>query len=137
MLKTVVNEERPCRAVVGAAASSAPCLSTGDRSFPSNHAAIAGAAAVALACARPRTAWFTVPMALLMALSGVFVGVRCPHDVAVLLLVGGSVAALVTVLLSRPTRSLARTVRDGLVSLAVWISGPGAGGPAREHSTGH
>ncbi|MGW3660554.1 phosphatase PAP2 family protein [Streptomyces sp. NPDC005151] len=135
MLKTVVDEERPRRAVVGAAASLAPCPSRGDWSFPSNHAAIAGAATVALACARPRTAWFTVPMALLMTLSRVFVGVHYPHDVAVGLLVGGSVAALVTVLLSRPTRSLARTVRDRRASLAVWISGPGAGGPARGHST--
>ncbi|MFE7242512.1 phosphatase PAP2 family protein [Streptomyces sp. NPDC057582] len=136
VLKTVVDEERPCRAVVGAAASLAPCPSTGDWSFPSNHAATAGAAAVALACARPRTAWFTVPMALLMALSRVFVGVHYPHDVAVGLLVGGSAAALVTVLLSRPTRSLARTVRDSRAPLAVWISGSGAGGPDRGHSTG-
>ncbi|WP_406420506.1 phosphatase PAP2 family protein [Streptomyces sp. NBC_00842] len=83
VLKTVMDEERPCRAVVGAAASLAPCPSTGVWSFPSNHAALAGIAAVALACARPRTAWFAVPMALLMALSRVFVGVHYPHDVAV------------------------------------------------------
>ncbi|MEV7233638.1 phosphatase PAP2 family protein [Streptomyces sp. NPDC051020] len=110
------------------------CPPTGDWSFPGNHAAIAGAAAVAPACARPRAAWFTVPMALLMALSRVCAGVRCPHDAAAGPLVGGSVAALVTVLLSRPTRSLARTVRDSRASLAVWISGPGAGGQARGHT---
>lgn len=39
VLKAAVDEERPCRAVVGAAASLVPCPSTGDWSFPSNHAA--------------------------------------------------------------------------------------------------
>jgi undecaprenyl-diphosphatase len=50
-LKSVVDEERPCRTVADAAAALVPCPPTGDWSFPSNHAAIAGAAAVALALA--------------------------------------------------------------------------------------
>ena len=106
----------------------------GDWSFPGNHTATAAAAAVALAVARPRTAWFTVPPALLMAFSRVFVGVRLPHDVAVGLLVGGSVAALVIVLLSRPARSLALTARNSRVPLAVRIPGPGADGRVRAES---
>lgn len=41
VLKSMVDEERPCRSVVGAAASLVPCPPTGDWSFPSNHSAIA------------------------------------------------------------------------------------------------
>ncbi|MFJ7492856.1 phosphatase PAP2 family protein [Streptomyces sp. NPDC097727] len=126
VLKSVVNEERPCRAVVEAAASLVPCPPSGDWSFPSNHSAIAGAAAVALAIARPRLAWLTVPLALLMAFSRVFVGVHYPHDVAVGLLLGAVVAAVAVAVLYRPARSLARTVRGSGASLAVWASGPGA-----------
>ncbi|MER6996490.1 phosphatase PAP2 family protein [Streptomyces sp. NPDC000410] len=52
-LKSLVDEERPCRAVASAVASLVPCPPTGDWSFPSNHATIAGAAAVALVLVRP------------------------------------------------------------------------------------
>ncbi|MFV5992794.1 hypothetical protein ACNPQM_10175 [Streptomyces sp. NPDC056231] len=76
-------------------------------------------------------------MTLLMALSRVFAGVHCPHEVAAELLTGGSVAPPVTVLLSRPTRSLARTVRDSRASLAVRHIRPGDGRPGPvPHSTG-
>ncbi|MFJ9680290.1 phosphatase PAP2 family protein [Streptomyces sp. NPDC101194] len=133
VFKSLVNEERPCRAVAGAAASLVPCPPVGDWSFPSNHSAIAGAAAVALAIARPRLAWLTVPLALLMAFSRVFVGVHYPHDVAVGLLVGAALAAVVVAVLRRPARSLARTVRSSGAPVAALVSGPGAGpaaGPA-------
>lgn len=40
VLKSVVDEERPCRAVAGAAASLVSCPPMGDWSFPSNHSAI-------------------------------------------------------------------------------------------------
>lgn len=128
VLKSLVHEDRPCRAVAGAAASLVPCPPMGDWSFPSNHSAIAGAAAVALALTRPRLAWFTVPMALLMAFSRVFVGVHYPHDVGVGLVTGAVVATVVTIALSRPARSLCRTVRSSEAPLAVWIAGPGGGG---------
>ncbi|MER5362560.1 phosphatase PAP2 family protein [Streptomyces sp. NPDC002785] len=126
VLKSVVDEERPCRTVVGAAASLVSCPPTGDWSFPSNHSAIAGAAAIALAIARPRLAWLTVPLALLMAFSRVFVGVHYPHDVAVGLLLGAVVAAVAVAVLYRPAQSLVRTVRGSRAPLAVWASGPGA-----------
>ncbi|MER5613051.1 MULTISPECIES: phosphatase PAP2 family protein [unclassified Streptomyces] len=126
VLKSLVNEERPCRAVAGAAASLVSCPPPGDWSFPSNHSAIAGAAAIALAIARPRLAWLTVPMALLMAFSRVFVGVHYPHDVAVGLLLGAAVSALVVAVLRRPVRSLAGTVRSSGAPVAAWASGPGA-----------
>ncbi|MFB6716709.1 phosphatase PAP2 family protein [Streptomyces sp. NPDC056237] len=127
VFKSLVNEERPCRAVAGAAASLVPCPPAGDWSFPSNHSAIAGAAAVALAIARPRLAWLTVPLALLMAFSRVFVGVHYPHDVAVGLLLGAALAAAVVAVLRRPARSLARTVRSSGAPVAALVSGPGTG----------
>lgn len=127
VFKSLVNEERPCRAVAGAAASLVPCPPAGDWSFPSNHSAIAGAAAVALAIARPRLAWLTVPLALLMAFSRVFVGVHYPHDVAVGLLLGAALAAVVVAVLRRPARSLARTVRGSGAPVAALVSGPGTG----------
>ncbi|MEU3217141.1 phosphatase PAP2 family protein [Streptomyces sp. NPDC006971] len=130
-LKSVVTEERPCRAVAGAAASLVPCPPVGDWSFPSNHSAIAGAAAVAVAMCRPLLAWLTVPMALLMAFSRVFVGVHYPHDVAVGLVMGALVSAAVILLLRRPTQSLALTVRGSGAPMAALVSGPGTGAVPR------
>ncbi|WP_405448593.1 phosphatase PAP2 family protein [Streptomyces erythrochromogenes] len=110
-VKSTVEEERPCRAVAGAAAPLAGCPPPGDWSFPSNHAAIAGAAAVALVMAVRRLAPLVVPLAPLMAFSRVFVGVHYPHDVALGLLLGGSVAALVVLALTGPAASGVRAVR--------------------------
>ncbi|MFF1897657.1 phosphatase PAP2 family protein [Streptomyces sp. NPDC058206] len=95
--ESVLGEERPYRSVVAAAASAVPCPPTGHWSVPGNHTATAGATAVALAFARPRTAWCTVPSALLTACPRVSAGVRLPRDVAVTLLAGGSFAAPVIV----------------------------------------
>ncbi len=52
VLKSGVTEEPPCRAVSGAVPSLADCPPSGDWSFPSNHATIAGATAVTLALVR-------------------------------------------------------------------------------------
>ncbi|GGZ35908.1 hypothetical protein GCM10010343_73970 [Streptomyces avidinii] len=123
-----MDEERPCRAVVGAAASLVPCPGPGDWSFPSNHAVLAGAAAVALTMAVRRLALLTVPLALLMAFSRVFVGVHYPHDVAFGLLLGGSAAALVVLALTGPTAAVITAARTGAVPAVVWFTGPG---PAR------
>ncbi|WP_189890694.1 phosphatase PAP2 family protein [Streptomyces xantholiticus] len=125
-LKSVVDEERPCRTVTDAAASLVPCPPTGDWSFPSNHSAIAGAAAVALALARPRIALLTVPMALLMAFSRVFVGVHYPHDVVTGLVVGAVGAAVFVLVLVRPAGSLLGAMRMSRVPLVVWFTGPGS-----------
>ncbi|MGW6705764.1 phosphatase PAP2 family protein [Streptomyces sp. NPDC054956] len=128
LVKSSVDEERPCRAVAGAAASLITCPATGDWSFPSNHSAIAGAAAVALALALPRLALLTVPLALLMAFSRVFVGVHYPHDVAMGLLLGASLAALAVLALTGPVTGLVTAARARGVRAAVLITGRG---PAR------
>ncbi|MGW2563811.1 phosphatase PAP2 family protein [Streptomyces sp. NPDC001514] len=130
-LKSLVDEERPCRAVAGAVAPLVPCPPTGDWSFPSNHSTIAGAAAVALVLAapRPRIGWLTgsltVPLALLMAFSRVFVGVHYPHDVAVGLVLGAVVALVFVRAGERPAASLAATMRTSRSRLALWLTGPG------------
>ncbi|MDN3297699.1 phosphatase PAP2 family protein [Streptomyces ficellus] len=130
LLKSLVDEERPCRAVAGAAASLVACPPHGDWSFPSNHSAIAGAAAVALALAWRRIVWLTVPMALLMAFSRVFVGVHYPHDVAAGLVLGALAAVLFIKLLTGPTRALTDAMRASGSPAPAWLAGPGPAAPA-------
>lgn len=145
LFKSAVQEERPCRAVAGAAVSLAACPPVGDWSFPSNHSTIAGAAAIALALAWRKIAFLTIPLALFAAFSRVFVGVHYPHDVAVGLLLGGLVSALVVLALARPARALIGTMRTSRTGVVVWFAGPGpaavppvvpASGPASGSSAG-
>ncbi|WNV83419.1 phosphatase PAP2 family protein [Umezawaea sp. Da 62-37] len=98
--KTFIQEERPCRAVVGALFI-AECPAVGDWSFPSNHATIAAACAAVLATIWGRVALVVFPLAMLMAFSRVFVGVHYPHDVAAGFLVGATVGALLALLATR------------------------------------
>ncbi|MEV0780760.1 phosphatase PAP2 family protein [Streptomyces sp. NPDC050428] len=135
LFKSAVQEERPCRAVAGAAASLATCPPVGDWSFPSNHSTIAGAAAVALAIAWRRIAFLTLPLALFAAFSRVFVGVHYPHDVAVGLVFGAVVATLVVLALTRPARVLIETMRTSRTGVVVWFAGPGQG-PASAQAAG-
>ncbi|MEV7426153.1 MULTISPECIES: phosphatase PAP2 family protein [unclassified Streptomyces] len=138
VLKTFFTEDRPCRAVVGAGASLVACPPVGDWSFPSNHSTIAGGAAIALALARPVLAYLTVPMAILMAFSRVFVGVHYPHDVAVGLVLGGLMATLVVLLAARPVQTLVGTMRTSKSGLALWLAGTGerVGVERGRHSAG-
>ncbi|MCX5405463.1 phosphatase PAP2 family protein [Streptomyces sp. NBC_00335] len=124
LVKSSVDEERPCRAVAGAAVSLVKCPATGDWSFPSNHATIAGAGAVALALAVRKLVLLTVPLALLMAFSRVFVGVHYPHDVAMGLLLGASLAALAGLALAGPATRVVSAVRTSGGRTAVLITGP-------------
>ncbi|GHA96007.1 phosphatase PAP2 family protein [Streptomyces termitum] len=129
-LKSLVDEERPCRAVAGAPASLIQCPPHGDWSFPSNHAAIAGAAAVALALSWRGIALLTVPMAILMAFSRVFVGVHYPHDVTVGLLLGGAAAFLFVRIGRKPMLALVETARSSRSAAVVWCAGHGSATPA-------
>jgi membrane-associated phospholipid phosphatase len=99
--------DRPCRLVV-AAPPIAPCPELGDWSFPSNHAAIAGAVAVAALWSAVRIGLVVLVLAVLAALSRVVVGVHFPHDVLVGFLLGAAVAALLPTLSRMGETSVAR-----------------------------
>ncbi|MFF9479298.1 phosphatase PAP2 family protein [Streptomyces sp. NPDC014733] len=95
LVKAVFDERRPCQVLHTVTVQA--CPPPGDWSFPSNHAAIAGAAAVALLLADRRIGALAAVLALLMAASRVWVGAHYPHDVAAGLLVGAAVACAVSV----------------------------------------
>ncbi|GAA2755937.1 phosphatase PAP2 family protein [Actinopolymorpha rutila] len=147
--KSFVREDRPCRAVAGVV-TLVPCPATGDWSFPSNHATIAAAAAVALVLAWRRLAWLVVPLALLLGSTRVYLGVHYPHDVAAGLLLGGGVALLLGLVLAGPLVPVVRRLRVlPLVGVLMVAGGAAAGrtpeaagpraqvmrGPARRVST--
>ncbi|KFG74945.1 phosphatase PAP2 family protein [Streptomyces mutabilis] len=134
LVKSVFAQERPCRAVAGAVPSLAECPPTGDWSFPSNHATIAGASAVTLALVRRALAWLTAPLALLMALSRVFVGVHYPHDVVAGLLFGALVAAVAVRLGTRSATRLAEAMRTSSAPAVRWLTGEG---PRTAHAASH
>ncbi|MFF3888636.1 phosphatase PAP2 family protein [Streptomyces sp. NPDC001914] len=96
-LKLLVREDRPCRSL--RVATLEACPAQGDWSFPSNHAAIAAAAAVALFFVSRRVGAVAVVAAGAMAASRVWVGVHYPHDVAAGVLVGSLVAMAASSLL--------------------------------------
>ena len=93
-LTLLVREDRPCRTL--RVTTLEACPAPGDWSFPSNHAAIAAAAAVALFFVSRRLGSVAVVAACAMAASRVWVGVHYPHDVAVGVLIGTLVAMLMT-----------------------------------------
>ncbi|MFH0520994.1 phosphatase PAP2 family protein [Streptomyces sp. M41] len=125
LLKSAVTQERPCRAVPGATALSS-CPPPGDWSFPSNHATIAGAAAVTLALTARALLWLTAPLALLMAFSRVFVGVHYPHDVVAGLVLGALAAPLVVRLATGPAVRLTEAMRTASApGFARWLTGRG------------
>jgi undecaprenyl-diphosphatase len=125
LLKTAVDEDRPCRAVPGTSAPIVGCPPPGDWSFPSNHATIAGAATVTLALAWRGILWLTAPMALLMAFSRVFVGVHYPHDVVAGLVLGALVAFAFVRLSARPATGVAEAMRGSSARPVRWFVGPG------------
>ncbi|MFB6855148.1 phosphatase PAP2 family protein [Streptomyces sp. NPDC056341] len=111
LLKSVVDEQRPCRTLHTVTVEACPAL--GDWSFPSNHAVIAAAAAVTLLLADRRIGLIAVPAAVLMGASRVWIGVHYPHDVAVGLAVGATLALLLSPLATRaaPLVDRLRTTR--------------------------
>jgi undecaprenyl-diphosphatase len=125
LLKSVVTQKRPCRAIPEATTSLAACPPPGDWSFPSNHATIAGAAAVTVALTRRALLWLTAPLALLMAFSRVFVGVHYPHDVAAGLVLGTVVAVAAVRLGTGPAIRLAEGMRASSAPAFRWFTGPG------------
>lgn len=128
VVKSFLREERPCRAVAGVV-TLAPCPATGDWSFPSNHATIAAAAAVALVLAWRRLAWLVVPLALQLGATRVYLGVHYPHDVAAGLVLGGGVALLLGLVLAGPLVPVVRRMRVlPLVGVLLVAGGAAVGG---------
>lgn len=113
IFKSLIQEDRPCRAVADAVKSVAPCPPHGDWSFPSNHSVIAGALAIGILLAWPRAGWLSIPVALLVGYSRVFLGVHYPHDVLAGLGLGALVAALCAGLLLGPATTLVERLRTG------------------------
>ncbi|MFF2650819.1 phosphatase PAP2 family protein [Streptomyces sp. NPDC058045] len=90
VLKSLVREDRPCQSLPVSTLES--CPAAGDWSFPSNHATIAAAAAVALLLVSRRLGVVALFAAAAMAASRVWVGAHYPHDVAAGVVVGALVA---------------------------------------------
>ena len=105
LLKMAVREDRPCQSLHVSTLEA--CPAPGDWSFPSNHAVIAAAAAVALLEVSRRLGTVAVLAACAMAVSRVWVGLHYPHDVVAGVLVGTLVAMLLTAALRRIAESLA------------------------------
>ncbi|MFG2652046.1 phosphatase PAP2 family protein [Streptomyces sp. NPDC048436] len=106
VLKMLVREDRPCQSLHVATLEA--CPAPGDWSFPSNHAAIAAAAAMALLFVSRRLGVLAVVAACAMAASRVWVGAHYPHDAAAGLLVGAVVGALLMLAVHRWPAALAR-----------------------------
>ncbi|MEU8762913.1 phosphatase PAP2 family protein [Streptomyces sp. NPDC048659] len=92
LLKQVLREARPCQSLHVTVLET--CPAAGDWSFPSNHATLAAAAAVALLFVSRRLGAVAVVAAVLMGAARVWVGAHYPHDAAAGLLVGAAVALL-------------------------------------------
>ncbi|MFI6132884.1 phosphatase PAP2 family protein [Micromonospora sp. NPDC051141] len=99
IVKAVVAEERPCRAVPHAATWLA-CPPAGHWSFPNDHAAIAGALATGVVFLARRLAAVAVLVGVIVATARVVAGVHYPHDVLAGLLWGVAVAVAGQVLAS-------------------------------------
>ncbi|WP_245950649.1 phosphatase PAP2 family protein [Saccharothrix carnea] len=117
VVKGLWQQDRPCR-VLGEVATIAGCPEFGDWSFPSNHATIAGAAAVAIAWSGRRTGIVVAGLALLAAASRVFVGVHYPHDVVAGLLLGAVIATVLPPAARVLTPAIAR-VREHAAGAAL------------------
>ncbi|GAB3174913.1 phosphatase PAP2 family protein [Streptomyces incanus] len=108
VLKLLVREDRPCQSLQVITLEA--CPAPGDWSFPSNHTAIAAAAAMALLLVSRRLGAVAAVAACAMAASRVWVGAHYPHDVAAGVIIGALVAALAMLTLRRRPDSLVRWI---------------------------
>ncbi|MEZ7002093.1 phosphatase PAP2 family protein [Streptomyces sp. AD55] len=116
-LKLWVREDRPCQSL--RVRTLEACPAPGDWSFPSNHAAIATAAAVALFFVSRRLGAAAAVGAVAMAASRVWVGAHYPHDVMAGMVTGGLVALLAMLALSRGSLPVARWIGSSRLHLLV------------------
>ncbi|WP_405558068.1 phosphatase PAP2 family protein [Streptomyces sp. NBC_01171] len=111
VLKQAVHENRPCQSLHVMTLEACPAV--GDWSFPSNHSALAAAAAVALWFVSVRLGVLAALGALAMAASRVWVGAHYPHDIIAGLVVGALVAASLAMLLARYAVAVAELLGRG------------------------
>ncbi|QKW60269.1 phosphatase PAP2 family protein [Streptomyces sp. NA03103] len=101
IIKIWLHEERPCRDIPNVR-TIAECPAPGDWAFPSNHSVIAAASAATLLVTWRLVAAFALPLAVLVALSRVYVGVHYLHDVAAGALLGLVLAPLLLLAVRAP-----------------------------------
>jgi len=106
IVKSVFTEVRPCQVIPTHTLQ--PCPGVGDWSFPSNHAAIAMAAAVALLFVDRRLGAVAFVAALVMGFSRIWIGAHYPHDVLIGFAVGAVVAVPVELAARRAAPLVAR-----------------------------
>ncbi|MFJ9416359.1 MULTISPECIES: phosphatase PAP2 family protein [unclassified Streptomyces] len=106
MIKSLFDEQRPCQTLHVVTVEA--CPGAGDWSFPSNHSAIAAAAAVGLVLCGGGLGRIAVPAAALMAASRVWVGAHYPHDVAAGLMTGALLAGALMPLARRAAPAVDR-----------------------------
>ncbi|MGV9248091.1 phosphatase PAP2 family protein [Streptomyces sp. NPDC003710] len=116
-LKLVVREDRPCQSL--RVTTLEACPAPGDWSFPSNHAAIAAAAAMALVFVSRRLGAVAVVAALTMAASRVWVGAHYPHDVLAGVAVGAWVGLMSMLAVRRQSEALARRLTAGRIGVLL------------------
>ncbi|MFD8717989.1 phosphatase PAP2 family protein [Streptomyces sp. NPDC059629] len=109
-LKLVVREDRPCQSLHVKVLEA--CPAPGDWSFPSNHAAIAAAAAALLFVSR-RLGAIGAVAALAMAAARVWVGAHYPHDIVAGIAVGALTGLLLMNVVHRRSEALARWITSG------------------------
>ncbi|MET8788058.1 MULTISPECIES: phosphatase PAP2 family protein [unclassified Streptomyces] len=120
ILKMAVGEVRPCQSLHVKTLEA--CPAPGDWSFPSNHAVIAAAAAMALVfVSRPLGVVASVAV-VAMAASRVWVGAHYPHDVLAGVAVGGVVALVVTLAARRQSQTLAQWLTTKRLGALLLVS---------------
>ena len=133
-IKTFFEQMRPCQAMTDLS-TIATCDPIGDWSFPSNHAAIAGAAAAAIVITWHRMALPVAALAVLEAFSRVLVGAHYPHDVTAGLITGAVVATLVSLALARPLTGLVDRLAE-IDRLRPLLRTDASAAPPRQPETG-
>lgn len=129
VIKSLFDEQRPCQTLHTVTVETCPGL--GDWSFPSNHTAIAFACAAALLVANRRLGWVALPVAVLMGLSRVWIGVHYPHDVLAAVVVGTAVAWPLTLAARRAAPAVERMRGTRLLGPALTQAPHGPLGASR------